>query len=42
MFVISTPMSEVEIDKTVAAFAGTLDRLKPYISARYPRLIAEG
>jgi len=42
MFVISTPMSEVEIDKTVAAFAGTLDRLKPYIAARHPRLIAAG
>jgi len=42
MFIISTPMSEVEIDKTVAAFAGTLDRLKPYIAARYPQLIAEG
>jgi glutamate-1-semialdehyde 2,1-aminomutase len=40
MFVISTPMSELEIDKTVAAFAGTLDMLRPYIAARYPQLIA--
>jgi len=42
MFIISTPMSEVEIDKTVAAFAGTLEMLKPYIAARHPQLVAEG
>jgi len=42
MFIISTPMSEVEIDKTVAAFAGALDLLKPYIAARHPQLVAEG
>lgn len=42
MFIISTPMSEVEIDQTVAAFAGTLDMLKPYVAARYPQLVAEG
>ena len=42
MFIISTPMSEVEIDKTVAAFADTLDMLKPYIAARHPQLVAEG
>ena len=41
MFIISTPMSEVEIDKTVAAFADTLDMLKPYIAARHPQLVAE-
>ena len=42
MFIISTPMSEVEIEKTVAAFAGALDMLKPYIAARHPQLVAEG
>ena len=42
MFVVSTPMSEVEIEKTVAAFGGALDRLKPYIAARYPHLIIDG
>jgi glutamate-1-semialdehyde 2,1-aminomutase len=42
MFIVSTPMSEVEIDKTVAAFAGALDMLKPYIAARHPQLVAEG
>ena len=41
MFITSTPMSEVEIDKTVAAFADTLDMLKPYIAARHPQLVAE-
>ncbi|CAB1058637.1 Glutamate-1-semialdehyde 2,1-aminomutase (EC [Olavius sp. associated proteobacterium Delta 1] len=39
MFVISTPMTGEEIDKTVAAFAGTLARLKPYIADRYPQLV---
>ena len=42
MFVISTPMSEVEIDKTVAAFANTLDMLRPYIAARFPQLVIQG
>jgi len=42
MFNISTPMSEVEIHKTVAAFAGALDMLKPYIAARHPQLVAAG
>jgi glutamate-1-semialdehyde 2,1-aminomutase len=42
MFIISTPMSEVEIDKTAAAFAGALDMLKPYIAEKHPQLVAEG
>jgi glutamate-1-semialdehyde 2,1-aminomutase len=41
MFVISTPMSEEEIDKTVAAFAGALDMLKPYIAEKHPQSVAE-
>ena len=40
MFVISTPMSEEEIDKSVAAFAGALDMLKPYIADKHPQLVA--
>jgi len=42
MFVISTPMSELEIDTTIDAFKGTLDMLKPYIAERFPQLIAGG
>jgi glutamate-1-semialdehyde 2,1-aminomutase len=41
MFVISTPMSEAEIDKAVVSFAGTLDMLKPLISDRYPQLVVD-
>ena len=41
MFVISTPMSELEIDKTVAAFAGALDILKPYIAEKHPQRVVE-
>ena len=40
MFVISTPMSEKEIDRTVAAFAGAMDMLKPYIAEKHPQLAA--
>ena len=39
MFVISTPMSEAEIDQAVVSFANTLDMLKPLISDRYPQLV---
>jgi len=42
MFVISTPMTEGEIDKATAAFAGALDMLRPYIAARFSQLVAEG
>jgi len=41
MFIISTPMTEAEIDKATGAFAGALDMLKPYIAARFPQLMAE-
>jgi hypothetical protein len=40
MFVVSTPMAEVEADKAAAAFGGALEMLKPYIAARLPHLIA--
>lgn len=42
MIIISTPMTEGEIDKATVAFAGTLELLKPYIAERYPQLVAEG
>ena len=42
MYIISTPMTEVEIDKATGAFAETLELLKPYIADRLPHLVAEG
>jgi glutamate-1-semialdehyde 2,1-aminomutase len=41
MFIISTPMTEVEIEKATSAFAGALATLKPYIADKFPRLVAE-
>ncbi len=41
MFVISTPMTDNEIDKATAAFAEALNMLTPYIAARFPQLVAE-
>jgi glutamate-1-semialdehyde 2,1-aminomutase len=40
MFVVSTPMAEVEIDKAAAVFGGALEMLKPYIAERLPHLVA--
>ena len=42
MFAISTPMTGEDIDKTVEAFAGALEMLKPYIVETLPHLIAGG
>jgi glutamate-1-semialdehyde 2,1-aminomutase len=39
MTAVSTPMTEQDIDKAAAAFAGALDLLKPYIAKKLPRLI---
>jgi glutamate-1-semialdehyde 2,1-aminomutase len=40
MVVISTPMTDVEIERATKAFAEALDMLKPYIAARFPQLVA--
>ncbi|MBW2061344.1 MAG: hypothetical protein JRI95_07235 [Deltaproteobacteria bacterium] len=40
MFVISTPMTEKEIDKAVKAFESSLEVLKPYAAEAAPGLIA--
>ncbi|CAB1082919.1 Glutamate-1-semialdehyde 2,1-aminomutase (EC [Olavius algarvensis Delta 1 endosymbiont] len=42
MFIISTPMSEVEIDKAVAAFCGAMEMLQTYIAANHPQLVVDG
>jgi len=42
MLVISTPMTDDEIDKATSVFAEALAVLSPYIAARFPQLIAEG
>jgi len=39
-FVISTPMTALELDKTVDAFMGTLEFLKPFIFEEIPHLMA--
>ena len=39
MYIVSTPMSEREIDRAVAAFKETLDLIKPGISETRPDLI---
>jgi glutamate-1-semialdehyde 2,1-aminomutase len=39
-FVISTPMTEREIDKTVQAFGEALEFLKPYVAEATPNLLA--
>jgi glutamate-1-semialdehyde 2,1-aminomutase len=40
MMIVSTPMTEADIDKAITAFAGSLELLKPYIADRLPQLIA--
>jgi glutamate-1-semialdehyde 2,1-aminomutase len=40
MMIISTPMTAADVDQAVAAFAGSLELLKPYIADRLPQLIA--
>jgi glutamate-1-semialdehyde 2,1-aminomutase len=42
MFIISTPMSEEQVDQATMAFAGALELLKPYIAEKHPQLVAEG
>ena len=39
MFIISTPMTEKEIDMASEAFKSTLALLKPYIAERVPHLM---
>ncbi|MEE9437194.1 MAG: aspartate aminotransferase family protein [Candidatus Adiutricales bacterium] len=39
MFVISTPMTEKEIDRAVEAFEGSLETLKPYAREEAPGLL---
>jgi glutamate-1-semialdehyde 2,1-aminomutase len=39
MLVVSTPMSQADIDGLVSAFADTLDELKPYIMDEAPHLL---
>jgi glutamate-1-semialdehyde 2,1-aminomutase len=39
MFVVSTPMTEDDIDTCVAAFAETLDELRPYVADEAPHLL---
>jgi glutamate-1-semialdehyde 2,1-aminomutase len=39
MFAVSTPMTEKEIDRTVEAFGGALDKLKPVVAAELPHLL---
>jgi glutamate-1-semialdehyde 2,1-aminomutase len=39
MFVISTPMTEKEIDQAVEAFEGSLEILKPYAREETPGLL---
>lgn len=41
MFCISTPMGDAEIEFVLAALAGALHTLKPYIQEMAPRLLAE-
>ena len=40
MVIVSTPMTEADVDQAITAFAGSLELLKPYIADRLPRLIA--
>ncbi len=40
-FIISTPMSEQEIDRCVDEFTGTLEFMRPYISAAAPHLLVD-
>ncbi len=40
MFVLSTPMTEDEVDSAIEAFDGTLTLLKPYIADTLPHLLA--
>jgi glutamate-1-semialdehyde 2,1-aminomutase len=42
MFVISTPMTDEEIDLATTALAEALNMLRPYVAARFPQLVAEG
>ena len=42
MVIISTPMSEEQVDQATMAFAGALELLKPYIAEKHPQLVAEG
>ena len=39
MYIVSTPMSDTEIDRAIDAFEETLDLLKPGISENHPDLI---
>jgi glutamate-1-semialdehyde 2,1-aminomutase len=39
MFVLSTPMTESEIDTVIEAFSRTLALLKPYITHTLPHLL---
>jgi glutamate-1-semialdehyde 2,1-aminomutase len=41
MFAISTPMAENEIDRAAAAFAGALEKLKPFVAAELPHLLSD-
>ncbi len=39
MYVISTPMTQLEIDRAVEAFEGSLTVLKPYVAEAIPHLL---
>jgi len=41
MYAVSTPMTEKEIARTVAAFEATLNVLKPYVAEETPHLLAD-
>jgi glutamate-1-semialdehyde 2,1-aminomutase len=41
MFIVSTPMTEKEIDRAVEAFETTLHVLKPFIEKDFPHLLRE-
>ena len=41
MFALSTPMTNMDIDKAVAAFSATLNMLKRYIADKIPHLLTD-
>jgi hypothetical protein len=41
MFALSTPMTNMDIDKAVASFRETLNMLKPYIADKIPHLLTD-
>jgi glutamate-1-semialdehyde 2,1-aminomutase len=40
MFALSTPMTEIEVDKAVTVFGETLEILKPYVVETLPHLVS--